>query len=230
MRALALLVAALTLSACTTAGAPYTGAPDDRYDEVVVTGAAEGVTLERAGRATAPDRQFVRDATLAVDVEDEGDVPTALERAEAITESLDGYVSFVGPAEAVLRIPDARLDEALDRLAALGEVERREVRVADVTAAYTDLQIRLDNALALRARLRALLADAAGVQDVLAVERELARVTTEVERLEGQLRLLQNQVAFSTVRLSVGRDVDPGPLGWVFVGLLEGVRWLFVWD
>lgn len=65
---------------------------------------------------------------------------------------------------------------------------------------------------------------------MLAVERELARATTEVERLEGQLRLLQNQVAFSTVRLTVDEDVDPGPLGWVFVGLYEGVKWLFVWD
>ena len=220
--------ATLFLSAC---GAPAgVRAPDGAvYGEAVVV-ADEGFALDQARRAASPDRQLVRDAALALDVEDGDDVPPALDRARAITEGLDGYVAFEGPAEMLLRVPDARLDEALDRLSELGEVERREVRVADVTAAYTDLQIRLDNALALQARLRALLADAEGVQDVLAVERELSRVTTEVERLEGQLRLLQNQIAFSTVRFTVSEDVDPGPLGWVFVGLYEGIKWLFVWD
>ena len=230
--ALALACAAfLVLSACGTSGGARYAPTGGTLDEVVVTGATEGAVVDQASRARAEtDRQLVRNAALAIKVEDDTDVPPTLDQAQAMTESIGGYVAFAGPGELVLRIPDARLDEALDRLAALGEVERREIRVSDVTAEYTDLQIRLDNARALQDRLRALLADAESVQDVLAVERELARVTTEVERLEGQLRLLQNQVAFSTVRLTVGEDVDPGPLGWVFVGLYEGVKWLFVWD
>lgn len=145
-------------------------------------------------------------------------------------EAAEGYVSLDGPTDMVLRIPDARLDPTLDALAALGDETRREIRVADVTAAYTDLEVRLANARALQTRLQALLDQADTVADVLAVERELARVTTDVDLLEGRLRLLQNQVAFSTVRFTVHDDVDPGPLGWVAVGLYEGIKWLFVWD
>ena len=147
-----------------------------------------------------------------------------------MTEALEGYVSAEGPREMTLRIPDASLDEALLALGALAEVERREVRAVDVTDQYTDLEIRLAGARALRDRLEALLAEAQTVQDVLDVERELSRVTTEVERLEGQLRDLSNRVAYSTVRLSLREGVQPGLLGYVVIGVYEAIKWLFVWD
>ena len=100
--------------------------------------------------------------------------------------------------------------------------------MVDVTDQATDLEIRLANARALRARLEALLADATTVTEVLEVERELSRVTTEVEQLDGQLRALADRVALSTVRVTVADGVRPGPLGYVVVGLYEAVKWLFV--
>ena len=220
------------LAACATSAPSYTPAAGasgaESYDEVVVTGQAE--RLRSGIGAEAADRRLVRTAALAVEVDGDDRVEPALERARALTESLDGYVSWEGPGELVLRIPDASLEAAMDQLAALGEVERREVRVQDVTASYTDLEIRLANARALQSRLRDLLGQAQTVQDVLAVETELARVTAQVEGLEGQLRLLQNRVAFSTLRLTVSDGVTPGPLGWVLVGAYQAVKWLFVWD
>lgn len=175
------------------------------------------------------DRKMVRDATLAVEVRSDEAIDAALDEARALTEAAEGYVSWEGPGSLTLRIPDARLDATLDRLEALGRVERREVRVQDVTMAYTDLELRLDNARALQARLRALLDRAETVADVLAVERELNRVTIEVESLEAQLRALQNRVAYSTVRLTVYDGASPGPLGWVVVGAAKTLEWLFVW-
>ena len=219
------LVAVLALSAC---GTSRTSAPPGSaaYDEVVVTGAASAAR----DRAPEADRQLVRTATLTVEVGGEDRVAGALDAARDLTDASGGYVAQEGPGRMVLRVPDARLDEVLGQLAALGDPRDRAVYARDVTAAYTDLELRLGNARALQARLRDLLAEAEGVQDVLAVETELARVTTEVERLEGQLRLLQNQAAFSTLTFAVRDGVRPGPLGWVLVGAYEAVKWLFVWD
>lgn len=221
----------LALGACgTSEGVRYEAQQGESFGEVVVA----GLPLEaaRAGDPRDPeaDRKLVRDAILTVEVGSDDAVAPALEQARVLTEATGGYVSWEGPGTMTLRIPDARLDETLDRLGELGDVERREVSVRDVTASFTDLQIRLDNARALQARLRALLDRAETVADVLAVERELARVTVEVESLEGQMRLLQNQVAYSTVRLEVYDGATPGPLGWVFVGAYEVVKWLFVWE
>ena len=226
---LALSALPLLLAACATSAPSY--APDGALSEVVVT--QDRATAYRADVGSQPeagDRRLVRNAALAVEVDGDDRVEPALERARVLTESLDGYVSWEGPGEMVLRIPDASLEPAMDQLSALGEVERREVRVQDVTASYTDLEIRLANARALQSRLRDLLGQAETVADVLAVETELARVTAQVESLEGQLRLLQNQVAFSTLRLTVSDGVTPGPLGWVVVGAYHAVKWLFVWD
>lgn len=227
LRALAASFSLLALSACGTA--TYT-AP--AYSGDAATSTQAGVVSSERARvdATDTDRQLIRTARLGVEVNGDDRIAPTLAQAASITESLGGYVSQEGPNDMVLRIPDAHLDDALDRLGALGRVERREVRVQDVTAAYTDLDIRLTNARTLQSRLRDLLADAETVQDILAVETELARVTADVERLEGQMRLLQNQVALSTVQLRVTDRVTPGPVGWLFVGAYEAVKWLFVWD
>lgn len=227
---LALLgTALLALSACGSSGRAVSTAGPAYGEAAGVAGDADAFQRGRPGEPDA-DRQLVRTASLTVTVGDDDEIGPALDAAHAVAESMDGYVAQQGPSWIVLRIPDARLDDALARLAALGDAGDREIYTRDVTAAYTDLGIRLENARALQTRLRDLLAEANGVQDVLAVERELARVTTEVESLEGQLRLLHNQISFSTVRLTVRDAVRPGPLGWIVVGTYEVVKWLFVWD
>ena len=186
--------------------------------------------MERDGDAPEAERQLIRNAKLVLEVGSDDEVDDALEGARAVTASLDGYVSWEGPGAMTLRIPDVALEDALERIGAYGEVERREIRSQDVTESYTDLQIRLDNARALQARLRDLLERAETVSDVVEVENALSRVTLEVERLEGQKRLLDNQIVFSTVRFEVYDGATPGPLGWVVVGLYNTVKWLFVWE
>lgn len=193
-----------------------------------VGGAKARQEAVRAGRSEAVQRQRTRDARLRLRVTGEEAVGRVLDEADALTESLEGYVAVASTGGRTLRIPDARLEEALRRLEALGEVVQREVRATDVTARYTDLQIQIDNARALQRRLRTLLDEAEGVEAMLAVERELARVTAQLERLEGRQRLLQNQVDYATLHLTVREERQLGPLGAVVYGLYRGVRWLFV--
>ena len=237
MRPSLVLFCVLTLSACGTASSSAPMSGPVLGEVVVVQGdrSAE-VAYERPligadrGRAQAGDRRLVRTADLGLEVRDGDAIPGVLDAAAATAEALGGYVAAEEPRAMTLRIPDARLDEALDALGSLAKETRRAVRVADVTDQYTDLEIRLANARALRDRLEALLAQATTVTEVLEVERELSRVTTEVERLDGQLRSLADRVALSTVRLTVADGVRPGPVGYVLVGVYEVVKWLFVRD
>jgi hypothetical protein len=76
------------------------------------------------------------------------------------------------------------------------------VSVRDVTDEFTDLEVRLRNAEVVRQRLEALLAKAASVEDALAVERELARLTQSIELWKGKLKLLRELVAFSTITVN----------------------------
>ena len=67
-----------------------------------------------------------------------------------------------------------------------------------------DVTARIANARRLEERLIDLLATRTGkLQDVLNVERELARVREEIERHEGRLRFLKTRTSLSTLSVSI---------------------------
>ena len=77
----------------------------------------------------------------------------------------------------------------------------------DVSEEYHDAEVRLSNMKATRQRLQDFLAKSANVNDMLTLERELERVSMEIDRVEGRMRYLREHVAFST--LVVGLTARP---------------------
>lgn len=109
-----------------------------------------------------------------------------------------------------IKVPAARFDEALGGLQPLGKVEYVNVNAQDVGEEFTDVTARVANAQRLEQRLVELLATRTGkLEDVLAVERELARVREGIERYQGRLRYLGTRVALSTLSVTVE---EPGPI------------------
>ncbi len=198
---------------------------------------AGGSDEARAGRSAAPpgqaDRLLVETAELSVAVDV---VATAADSASALAQSLGGYesgssISGEEFAHLDLRVPAARLDEALAALAALGTERSRSVSASDVTGEVADLEATLVNQRALRDRLRILLARAQKVDEVLEVERELTRLQTEIDSGEAKLKRIQTSVALSALGLDLERRKKPrilGPLGYLWVGTKWFVTKLFV--
>jgi hypothetical protein len=110
-----------------------------------------------------------------------------------------GYLVQRGDRHITIRVPSKAFRPALDKVETLGDELHREVNVRDVTEEFSDLEIRLQNARAVRARLEELLRQATTVEDALAVQKELERVTEDIERMLGRLKLLRELVAFSTI-------------------------------
>lgn len=109
-----------------------------------------------------------------------------------------------------LRVPAQRFDAAIDALAAIGTVQSVDVQAIDVGEEFVDLEARLANSKRLEARLLQLLETRTGrLEDVLNVERELARVREEIERIDGRLRYLREHVALSTLVVAMH---EPAPL------------------
>ncbi|HEX5725213.1 MAG TPA: DUF4349 domain-containing protein [Longimicrobiaceae bacterium] len=202
------VLCALALAACTSnLPAPPPPAP---------AGAGEGASVD--------ERLLVQRVSLELEAERPAE---AAAQVEAVTRGVGGYVESATAREAkrvhlVLRIPAASLDSVLAAVSRLGEVEDRRVSALDVTEESTDLEARLQNLVAVRDRLRQHLQRAGGVQDVIAVERELARVQTEIDALEARLKRLRTDVAMSQVTLDIHRKRVLGPLGL----LLAGLGWL----
>lgn len=117
-------------------------------------------------------------------------------------------------AQMELRIPSINFDQAVGELSPIGKVESVNVTAEDVGEEYTDVSARVANARQMEARLLELLNTREGrLEEVLNLEREVARVRGEIEQYEGRLRYLRSRssVSLLTIALHEPQTVMGGP-------------------
>lgn len=123
-----------------------------------------------------------------------------------------------------VRVPAEHFDAAFAALRAAGRMLSESRQAEDVTEEFVDLGIRLDTARKARDRLLEVLARADKVTDVLAVEKELRRLTEEIERMEGRRKFLIDRVALATLEVlfrspraapSRGQQHRPNRFAWI---------------
>ncbi len=124
--------------------------------------------------------------------------------------SISGGRDQIRQATLELKIPAPRYDQAVGSLSTIGKVETVNSTAQDVGEEFVDVTARVSNARRLEERLITLLSTRTGkLDEVLRVERELARVREEIERYEGRLRFLSTRVATSTLTITVH---EPAPI------------------
>lgn len=107
-----------------------------------------------------------------------------------------------------IKVPSDRFDDLLSGLTPLGRLEYANVTSQDVGEEYADIDARVTNAKRLEQRLIELLANRPGkLQEILELERELARVREEIERYEGRMRYLRSHASLSSLTISVHEPV-----------------------
>jgi hypothetical protein len=179
--------------------------------------AAQTMTVAPTSEQRAPLLIYSAGVTMAV-----FGLDAALHAVEELARARHGYLVRRDDTSITIRVPAAVFEETLSGVSKLGDELHREVNVEDITEQYADLEIRLRNAEVVRQRLESLLAKASSVEDALAVERELARVTGVIEQLKGKRKLLGELVAFSTISVTFqARGVEhinaqpPLPFDWL---------------
>lgn len=126
------------------------------------------------------------------------EVNRGLDAVEKIARDNGGYLGQKKDREITVRVPRGRFEAMLAAVNGIGDVLHREIQAEDVTDEHVDLEIRIKNARAMQRRLTDLLVKAS-VKDALEIEKELHRVTEELERLEGRMKVLKDRIAFSTI-------------------------------
>ncbi|MFQ5844671.1 MAG: DUF4349 domain-containing protein [Planctomycetota bacterium] len=164
--------------------------------------------LTRPQPGSGRPRLILRNGSLTLRTTDPKEVGR---RAVAAVKEAGGWVTTQTNDQYTFRIPAARFEPVLEQIEALAVVVDRRIRAVDVTEKVRDLELRLKNARALRDRYQALLEKAKTVEEMLGIERELAKVTETVERLEGQLKKSLHDVAFSTLTLRLQTDTRRAP-------------------
>ncbi len=133
---------------------------------------------------------------------------------------------------ASFRVPADQLDATLTEIKQLAHVEQETLGGEEVTDQYVDLNARLSNARRTEQTLLDILEKRAGrLSDVLAVEQELANVREQIERMEAELKNLQNRVNFATLQVELREEykaqldmTTPSVGGRVRNALVEGYR------
>lgn len=208
-----MLLLVLTVACSSAAPEPPIGDAPGALRMSAAKAAAEAPAAGGGAGAASPvavRRAVIRRATLAVAVDD---VVAGVAGVASATEARGGFVAASevvpeGPAahaEVTVRVPEAELDALIETIAASAvRVERRTLASDDVTEERVDVEAALSNQRALETRLRELLAGAHGVDEILRVEGELARVRQTIDATEGRLRALEGQIAMSTLQVHLG--------------------------
>jgi len=166
-----------------------------------------------AGEPQGDLSKIVRDGRIAIVVSD-GDFETSQAAVTRIAVSSGGFVLTSTTQDQstgtfTLRIPAKKFDVAMERLRAIGEVKADAVTGQDVTAEFIDQTARLQILLDRRDLLQSLQNDATTSQEILRLAGLIEQTQLEIEKTQGQLRYLKDQVAEATIKVELREQHAP---------------------
>lgn len=173
----------------------------------------EGIANERTDGKL--NRKLVYTARIKVET---GDFERFAKELEQQVEALGGVLTNYRDERTsgdlrsgmwTLRVPTGQFEAALQWLDSSANVISKQVKLQDITEEFVDLEARLQNKRNTEQRLKVILDGRPGkLDEVLSVERELDRVREEIERVEGRLRVIKDQLELSTIEITASTRVE----------------------
>ena len=201
-----------------TAQRPAATAKTETYSVADAT-QTEKVSLNEVDKAEATaeaaDRKIIRNADITIEV------PSTTDAQHQVTSIAESHGGFVVTSEAkqrdsndpsqrtldiklVVRVPSNQFGNAFDEIKKLaGNTPAEQVTSQDVTEDFIDLEARIKTQKALEVQFLDIMRQAHKIEDALEVQRQIAEVRTEIEKLEGRKRFLENRSSLSTINVNI---------------------------
>ncbi len=197
--------------------------PKDAAGSALAPSAKAGAATTETAPAPTQDRAQRYSAQLTISVKDNDALSESTQSALTTARRLGGYVvsvqyatSETGVASMTLRVPTARVQDALVSLSGLGTILAQQVQIDDLQAQLDDLTKR---ETALRERIAGLSARIAApgldaeTKATLVARRDAAR--RELAQVRGQSTQVTSEAHFATIQLQLqtaqGAAVPPVP-------------------
>jgi hypothetical protein len=163
-------------------------------------------------------RKVVRNGSLDLLVNDVGQ---SIAKIGSIVTGLGGFVekstqtnSSGHSASVTVRVPSARLDQAITQIKGLATtVDRESVEARDVTREFIDLDARLRNAQSEETQYLQILKRATTIKDTLDVTEKLSDVRSRIEQMQGEMKFLTSQIDMSTLEILLRSEADAAVAG-----------------
>lgn len=193
-----------------SAGFNQTSANEAQIQKVSLNQADQSQSI-----AEAMNRKIIRNAELYLEIRDPAE---GQRKITSIAESLGGFVVTSESKQSdtqdptkkelevnlVVRIPALQYNSALEQIRAVGNrVIQEKTTGQDVTEDFIDLEARIKTQKALELQFLEIMKQANKVGDALEIQRQIAEVRTEIEKLEGRKRFLENRASLSTITVSL---------------------------
>ena len=217
---LAYVLCVLLLLGMTACGAEKDYAPNAGAaveDDGYVTKEESAADAESTS-ALPENRKLIQTAYIDAETED---LDAVLQQLDARIAELGGYIensnvrngsAYSGKryrsADITVRIPAKDLDSFIDKVSGLSNIVSSRKTVEDVTLNYVATESRVKALQTEETRLLELLAKADSLDDLLTVEARLTEVRTELEEVTSALRVLENQVDYATLHLTVSEVTE----------------------
>ncbi|WP_165864983.1 DUF4349 domain-containing protein [Rufibacter latericius] len=212
---------------------------ESMLNEVAATQDAAVSTGETNEAKPKTQEHVIRQAEVKFEVQD---LFQSTQRVESLVSDMGATLSNTTQHQTedtkttdfVIRVQPEKFKPLLQQLQKESiRLDVRTISSEDVGLEYVDLEARKKAKEAVEQRFLGLLKEAKTIKQVLEVEREIQAVREQIESTEARLRYLQNQTAYSTIRLSmyqvipVSTPQEPGFGARLFAALDTGWQlWL----
>ena len=228
MTAAALTAAMLTgCGAADKGGAASSTASYDMAVESAAEYAAGAVVAEENGAIqsslspqTGTDRKIVYTASMRMESTRFDDARAAL---LAAVEDCSGYLESTDQSGSAkegsrwvsytVRVPAVKYTAFMEQAGQAGSVLNLNESAQDITLEYVDVQARLESLESKKARLEALADKAETTADLLEIENQLTEVQYQLESYTRQMKVMDNQVDYCTVDISLREVATLTPTG-----------------
>lgn len=199
--------------------APAAMAGDAYYEEAKAAGKVSTATTaaQENGESAnltgnAAGRKIIKNGDLSIQTREFDEFLTNLNRSIL---AVGGYVEAssingnsynknrMRSADVTARVPAEQLDAFCDQVSELGNVTYKNLYTRDVTLTYVDLESHVKALRTEQETLMELLRKAEKVEDIILIQNRLSDVLYEIESYESTLRTFDDQIAYSSVHLSI---------------------------
>ena len=169
--------------------------------------------------SAAADRKIIKNAELVLEVASPNDAQGAISSIAAsnggfVVTSETKQIENADPAKRrlevklIARVAATHFDSAVTAIEKLSKsVIHRSISGNDVTEEFIDLEARIRTQKALELQFIQIMKQAGRISDAMEVQRQIADVRTEIEKLEGRRRFLDNRASLSTITVELRTPV-----------------------
>lgn len=159
------------------------------------------------------NRKLIRNGNIKFETTD---ILKAESHIKNFTHQFGGFVSFEQQTRSdwmirndlEIRIPSHLFQPFIDSILNSNFlIDEKNIKVVDVTNHYIDTESRLETKKIVLSKYVAHLQKAQKIEDILEVERQIGYIREEIESAEKQMRSMNDQISFSTLKIEFYQTV-----------------------